>query len=288
MSTMWKDTIFLQKQSIRFGGKLFAIEQPMIMGILNLTPDSFFDGGKYKNEKQILQRVGAMLKEGADIIDIGAYSSRPGAKDISQKTELERLKKIVPVIVKEFPGAILSIDTFRSEVASWGVEHGISMINDISGGTLDKKMFETVAGLGVPYVLMHMKGSPQTMNDLVNYKDIANEILYYFSDRISEARKSGIHDIIIDPGFGFAKDLEGNYQLMKSLDRFHMFQLPLLVGISRKSMVNKVIDVKSEGALYGTVALNTIALISGACLLRVHDVKAAVDARGIVSYWQNA
>ena len=247
------------------------------MGILNITPDSFFDGGIYKDEKSILSQVEKMLTEGATIIDVGAYSSRPGANAVSSEEELQRILPIVRLLVKKFPKIILSIDTFRSSVAQGCLEVGAVMINDISAGKLDEQMLATVAEFKVPYIMMHLKGTPQTMQKHTDYKDLLQEVLYYFSERVASARALGLHDIIIDPGFGFAKTLEQNYQLLRSLELFQTFNLPLLTGLSRKSMIYKVLDAKPQEALNGTTALNMLALTKGASILRVHDVKEAVE-----------
>lgn len=284
---MWKDTTFLNNFSLNFQGKIWLIDRPQVIGILNLTPDSFFDGGKYNNETLILQRVEEMLEEGADILDLGAYSSRPGADHISQEEELKRLIPALSAIAKEFPSAKISVDTFRSEVAKQAIDHGAGMINDISGGILDQSMFEVVAKLNVPYVIMHMRGNPQSMNQMAEYEDLIGDLVQFFSVQIKKARNAGISDLILDPGFGFAKNLEGNYLALKQMSQFKIFNLPLLVGFSRKSMVNKVLNINAENALNGTTVLNTIALLNNAVFLRVHDVKEAVEAVKIVSFYQN-
>lgn len=247
------------------------------MGILNITPNSFYDGGKFADEKSILQHVSQMLLEGADFIDIGAYSSKPNASFVSELEETSRMVPVVKAIIREFPDAILSVDTFRSAVARAGIENGAAMINDIAAGKLDDAMLETVAQLQVPYIMMHMRGNPQTMQTLTQYDDLVKEILFYFSERISTARSLGINDLIIDPGFGFAKSLAQNYELMHKLDLFKMLELPLLAGISRKSMIYKTLEISADEALNGTTILNTIALTKGAKILRVHDVKEAVE-----------
>ncbi|MDX1277841.1 dihydropteroate synthase [Oceanihabitans sediminis] len=264
--------------TINCKGKLIDLSTPKVMGILNLTPDSFYDGGKYKNESEILSQVYIMLKNGATFIDIGAYSSRPNAVHISEEEELNRLLPIIALILKEFPEIIISIDTFRSEVAKQTIETGAAMINDISAGVLDKKMLQTVANLQVPYILMHMKGTPQTMQQQTDYKNMMKEIIFYFSERVSEAKKLGIKDIIIDPGFGFAKTTAQNFDLLKQLELFKILELPLLAGISRKSMIYKTLNTTPQEALNGTTVLNTIALQKGASILRVHDVKEATEA----------
>lgn len=247
------------------------------MGILNVTPNSFYDGRKYTDHKQILNHVEKMLTDGANFIDVGGYSSKPNAELVSEDEELSRVLPIIQKIVKEFPNAIISIDTFRSEVAKQSVENGAAIINDISAGCLDVKMIETVAKLQVPYIMMHMKGNPQTMQSLANYENIVKEMLFYFSEKVALARSFGINDLILDPGFGFAKTIEQNFEVLNKLELFEMLELPLLVGLSRKSMVYKTLETTSEFALNGTTSLNTIALIKGAKILRVHDVKEAVE-----------
>lgn len=262
------------------------LDTPKVMGILNVTPDSFFDGGKYQSDKQILDQAGQMLREGADMIDVGGYSTRPGAEQISEEIETERSVNAIRLIKKEFPEAIISIDTFRSEIARRAIAEGAAMINDISGGELDSKMFDTVANLNVPYVLMHMRGNPQTMTQLTSYENIVKEVLKYFHEKISVLTSLGVKDIIIDPGFGFAKTREQNFQLLNKLDQFGVLGLPLLAGLSRKSMVWKTLDVKPEDALNGTIVLNTIALTKGASILRVHDVKACVETIRVMNAYR--
>lgn len=258
-------------------GKLIDLSTPKVMGILNLTPDSFYDGGKYKNESEILSQVYMMLKNGATFIDVGAYSSRPGAIDISVEEESNRLIPIVELIIKEFPDALISIDTFRSQVAKLGIESGAALINDISAGKLDNNMMTTVANLRVPYIMMHMKGSPQTMANETQYDDLVHDIMLYFSERLAEARKLGIIDTIIDPGFGFAKTREQNFKLLNHLELFKNIDRPILVGLSRKSMIYKTLNTSPSDALNGTSVLNTIALQKKANILRVHDIKEAVE-----------
>ncbi|OUR92177.1 dihydropteroate synthase [Flavobacteriales bacterium 34_180_T64] len=247
------------------------------MGILNVTPDSFYDGGMYKNTSELLSQVYIMLKEGATFIDVGAYSSRPNAEDISENTELKRILPIIELILKEFPEALLSIDTFRSKIAKNCIEVGASIINDISGGKLDKNMLQTVANLQVPYIMMHMKGTPQNMQSQTGYDNLVKDILFYFSERIAAARAYGIVDIIIDPGFGFAKTTAHNYELLRQLEILKTLNLPILAGLSRKSMIYKPLKISAKEALNGTSVLNTIALQKGASILRVHDVKEAVE-----------
>jgi dihydropteroate synthase len=258
-------------------GSLIDLQQPKVMGVLNLTPDSFYDGGKYKGEKSILTRTEQMLAEGATFIDIGAYSSRPGADDISVDEELKRITPVVSLLVEKFPDIILSVDTFKSQVAEKCIEYGAAIINDISAGVLDPLMMETVARLKVPYIMMHMQGTPQTMKDLNNYDDLVEDICFYFSEKIAAARALGIHDLIIDPGFGFAKNIAQNYELLQKFSLFQTFEVPLLAGLSRKSMIYKVLGTSPDKALNGTTALNMVALEKGANILRVHDVKEAVE-----------
>ena len=253
------------------------------MGILNVTPDSFFDGGKYKNDSELLSQVYVMLKEGATFIDVGAYSSRPQAEHISTETELKRMLPIVELLVKEFPDILLSIDTFRSDVAKQSVEAGAAMINDISAGKLDKNMLSTVAKLHVPYIMMHMKGSPQTMQQETVYKDLVKDVLFYFSERIAKAHALGIVDLIVDPGFGFAKTQKQNFELLNHLELFKMIDKPLLAGLSRKSMIYKSLETSADHALNGTSILNTIVLQKGASILRVHDVKEAMECVKLIN-----
>lgn len=264
--------------TINCKGQLIDLSIPKVMGILNITPNSFFDGGKYKSEKELLSQTEIMLTDGATFIDLGAYSSKPNAEFVSEEEEISRIVPVVELILKHFPDTILSIDTFRSEVAKICVENGAAIINDISAGSLDEKMMETVAELQVPYIMMHMRGTPQTMQTLTEYENIIKEMLYYFSEKTARARSFGINDLIIDPGFGFAKTLEQNYEVLQQLELFQMLELPLLVGFSRKSMIYKPLNSTSEQALNGTTVLNTLALTKGARILRVHDVKEAMES----------
>ena len=263
--------------NINCNGNLIDLSTPKVMGILNVTPNSFYDGGKHKEINSIIHQVDKMLSEGADFIDIGAYSSKPSTEFVSEEEEIKRLVPIVKSLVETFPNIILSVDTFRAQVAKASVENGVAMVNDIAAGLLDDKMLETVAALKVPYIMMHMRGNPQTMQSLTNYNDIVKEMIFYFSERIQKARSSGISDIIIDPGFGFAKTLEQNYEVLHKMELFSMLELPLLAGISRKSMIYKVLEKTPQEALNGTSVLNTIALQKGAKILRVHDVKEAME-----------
>ena len=268
---------------INVKGQLMDLSQPKVMGILNVTPDSFYAESRLQTEKEIILRLQEMENEGASIMDIGAYSSRPNAQHISIEEEMERLRNCLTLVNKECPNAIVSIDTFRADIAKMCVEeYGAAMINDISAGNMDKQMFATIAQLGVPYIIMHMQGTPQDMQSDPHYDNLLKEVFYYFSEKISKLRDLGVKDIILDPGFGFGKTLEHNYQLMNHLEEFSTFELPLLVGISRKSMIYKLLGTSPEEALNGTTALNTISLLKGANILRVHDVKAAVEAVNIV------
>ncbi|MBP9849150.1 MAG: dihydropteroate synthase [Flavobacterium sp.] len=269
--------------TINCNSRLIDLNLPKVMGILNVTPNSFYDGGKHNEINSIMHQVDKMLSEGADFIDIGAYSSKPSAEFVSEEEEIKRLVPIIKELVDHFPSIVLSVDTFRANVAKVAVEHGAGIINDISAGLLDEKMLETVADLKVPYIMMHMRGNPQTMQTLTNYEDIVKEMIFYFSERIQKARSFGISDIVIDPGFGFAKTLEQNYEVLHKMELFSMLELPLLAGISRKSMIYKVLENSPQEALNGTSVLNTIALQKGAKILRVHDVKEAVECIKLVS-----
>ncbi|MEO0045491.1 MAG: Dihydropteroate synthase [Bacteroidota bacterium] len=263
--------------TINCRGTLIDLALPKVMGILNVTPNSFFDGGKYADEKSLLSQVEKMLTEGATFIDIGAYSSKPSAEFVSETEETERLIPIVKTVLKHFPETLISVDTFRANVAKAGIENGACIINDIAAGSLDENMMKTVAELQVPYIMMHMKGNPQTMQSLAQYENVTKEVVFYFSEKIAQARSLGINDLIIDPGFGFAKTLEQNFEVMNNLELFQMLDLPILVGISRKSMIYKTLDTSAEFALNGTTVLNTIALQKGSNILRVHDVKEAIE-----------
>lgn len=263
--------------TINCKGTLIDVTTPKVMGILNVTPNSFYDGGKFKNEKEFLMQTEKMLMDGATFIDIGSYSSKPNAATISHEEELSRIAPIVTSILKQFPDTILSIDTFRSNVALHCLENGAAMINDISAGALDEKMFETIAKYNVPYCMMHLRGTPQTMLSLTKYEAVVNEILYYFSEKVALARSYGIHDLLIDPGFGFAKTSEQSYEILQKLELFTALQLPILTGFSRKSMIYKTLKNSPEEALNGTTVLNTIALMKGSKILRVHDVKEAME-----------
>jgi dihydropteroate synthase len=270
------------KKSINAGGRLITFEKPGVMGILNITPDSFFEGSRVSSVQQAVKTAEKMLTEGADFLDLGAYSSRPGATDISQDEELDRLIPVVRALVQEFPDAVLSIDTFRSAVADAAVSEGAHLINDISAGDLDPAMIDTIARLKVPYLIMHMKGTPQTMKNLAQYDDVVTEVYQYLYNKIQQLKLAGIKDYIVDPGFGFAKTIDHNYELLQQFDLFKMIGAPVLAGLSRKSMIWKTLDIDSKDALNGTTVLNTIALMKGADILRVHDVKAAVEVVKLV------
>ncbi|RDK84705.1 dihydropteroate synthase [Marinirhabdus gelatinilytica] len=258
-------------------GNLIDLAIPKVMGIINVTPDSFYDGGKTTVLRDIVAQAEKMVAAGTTFLDIGGYSSRPGAKDITVNEELERLIPVVETLSKEFPETYLSVDTFRNAVAEQAVNAGAAIVNDISGGMLDAEMLPTVGKLKVPYILMHMKGTPQTMNSLAQYKNVTKELLYYFSERIALARKAGINDIVVDPGFGFAKKREHSFELLKHLELFKTMEVPLLVGVSRKSFIYKTLENTPQEALNGTTVLNTLALQKGASILRVHDVKEAKE-----------
>jgi dihydropteroate synthase len=264
--------------TINCKGQLIDLSTPKVMGILNVTPDSFYDGGKFIYDKEILVQVEKMLQDGATFIDIGGQSSKPNAVIVSVDDELDRVLSVINLILKNFPDAILSIDTFNSKVARLGIESGAAIINDISAGMLDDEMMKTVAQLQVPYIMMHMRGTPQTMQKLTNYDNLIKEILFYFSEKVAQARRLGINDLIIDPGFGFAKTVEQNFELLNKLELLQMLELPILAGVSRKSMIYKTLETSAENALNGTTVLNTIALTKGANIVRVHDVKEAVES----------
>ncbi len=271
-------TFFLKKNTINCKGKLLNLDELHVMGILNLTPDSFFDGGSHTNEKLVVEKVQQMLNDGATFIDVGGYSSRPGAADVSEAEELNRVLPVVKLLAKEFPDILISVDTFRSNVAAKCVEAGAAMINDISAGELDAQMFETVKALQVPYVMMHMQGTPQNMQQNPVYENVTLEVLQYFAKKINQLNQLGVNDIIIDPGFGFGKTVEHNYELLNHLEDLRITELPILVGFSRKSMINKVLHTTPQEALNGTSVLNTLALSKGANILRVHDVLEAKQA----------
>jgi len=272
-------TKFLKRKStINLNGHLIDLAKPVVMGIMNVTPDSFFDGGKYKTEKKVIKRAEDILEQGGTIIDIGAISTQPGAEAISTKDEIDRLLPAVKAVKKAFPQAYISIDTYRSWVALKVIEEcGPCIVNDVSGGNFDVHMFDTIGKLGVPYILMHMQGTPLKMQQNPVYEDIIRDISLFFTDRVKKLAKAGVKDVIIDPGFGFGKTLAHNYELLNRLDSFKVFQLPVLVGVSRKSMIFKLLGAKPEDALNGTSVVNSLALMGGADILRVHDVREAVE-----------
>ncbi len=279
---MLKDTFFKTKFTLNCKGKIINLSTPIVMGVINIGPDSFFDGGRYRNKLDYIDRADKLLGQGAAILDLGAASSRPGASLIDPNLEKRRLLPALEVILKKFPDAIISIDTYNASVAEEAIEAGAHIINDISAGSIDEKMFETVARLQVPYIMMHMKGTPENMQENPVYHDPVKEIVFYFAQKTHKLRQLGLHDIILDPGFGFGKSLEDNYRLLYGLDYFRIFELPLMVGFSRKSMINKVLGTKPEEALNGTTVVNTIALQKGAKILRVHDAREAMEAIKIV------
>jgi len=269
--------------TINCKGTLVDLSSPKVMGILNITPDSFFDGGKYKNEGDILSQVEKMLRHGATFIDVGAYSSRPGAKHISEEEELNRIVPVINLLVKNFPEIIISVDTFRSRVAQETINAGAAIINDISGGKMDKNMFSTAANLQVPYILMHMLGTPQNMQKNPVYNDVTKEIISFFAAQIDKLHQLKLNDIIIDVGFGFGKTIDHNFEILKNLSLFKSLDAPILAGISRKSMLYKTLNISAQEALNATTSANTIALLNGANILRVHDVREAIEAVKIVN-----
>jgi dihydropteroate synthase len=277
-----KNTVFQQKLTLNVRGTLMDLSKPKIMGVLNLTPDSFYDGGRNNSLADALRKTEQLLSEGADLLDLGAYSSRPDAEHITEELEFERMIPVIRAIAKEFPKALLSVDTFRSGIAKAAVGEGADLINDISAGAMDSDMFKTIAELKVPYIMMHMRGTPQTMASQTNYTNLIVEIAQYFAEKIQALKELGVKDLIIDPGFGFAKTLEQNYELLGKLEHLKITGHPILAGLSRKSMIYKLLDTDAEHALNGTTAANTIALLNGATILRVHDVQAAIEAVKIV------
>ena len=269
--------------SLNIGGRLIELAHPIVMGILNATPDSFYSASRVESEKEIVQRALQIISEGGDIIDVGAYSTRPGADEVTLEEEMNRLRYALDIVTKVAPEAIISVDTFRADVAKMCVEEcGAHIVNDISGGTMDRRMFRTVAHLGVPYVLTHIQGTPQTMQQQCQYEDLIADIMLYFSQCVNDLRALGVKDIILDPGFGFGKTLAQNYELMQHLDDFSEFDLPLLVGVSRKSMIHQLLGVTPAESLTGTTALQTVALTKGANIIRAHDVREAVESISIV------
>lgn len=270
-------------KTINCKGQLVDLSTPRVMGILNVTPDSFYSGNRFNSDKEVLRQAEKLLEEGADFIDVGGYSSRPDAADVTLTEELQRVIPAVELILKNFPNALLSIDTFRSPVAQEAIEAGAALVNDISAGGLDPAMLSTVGRLQVPYIMMHMRGTPQTMQQHTDYENLLETVIYYFTERMAAARKEGIHDLIIDPGYGFAKTVEQNFELLKQSDLLLSLESPILVGLSRKSMIYKSLSITPQEALNGTTVLHTVALQKGASILRVHDVKEAVEC---VRLWQ--
>ena len=278
---MVKD-IFPTKKTLNLRGELYNLDSPKVMGILNVTPDSFFDGGKYLVEERIIKRIQILYEEGTDFIDIGGYSTRPGAEEITEEEEIKRIKNAIELVTKYYPNAFISIDTFRSGVAQVALDKGACMVNDITGGSMDPKMLDAVAKHNVPLILMHMRGTPSTMQTMTNYTNLITDLVDELKLNCDRALNKGINDIIIDPGFGFAKTLDQNYELLKNLDYFKVLGFPMLAGISRKSMIYKHLKISPEDALNGTSVLNTFALLHGANILRVHDVKAAKEVIQLV------
>jgi len=280
-----EDTFFQVKKTLNCNGRLLDLSTPAVMGILNFTPDSFYDGGRLNNDQSIINTIESMISAGVDIIDIGGQSTKPGSTRISSADEWKRVSGPLQLIRKQFPGIIISIDTFYSEVAKNAIEEGVSIINDISAGEFDSNMHSLVASKKIPYVLMHMKGEPKTMQENPQYDNVTEEVLQFFIHKVHRLKEMGIVDVILDPGFGFGKNVNHNYELLRNLSLLKMIGHPILAGISRKSMITKVLQVKPQDALTGTVALNTIALLNGASILRVHDIKEANDVRKIVEQY---
>lgn len=279
----FKDTFFSKNRSLNCGGKLLDLTIPKVMGILNVTPDSFYDGGKYEDADEILKKVRCMIDEGADIIDIGGMSTRPGSEPVSEDEEFRRIMMAIEVIREQYPEIIISLDTYRSGTVRAAVrEFSVGIINDISGGEMDPDMFDTIADLRIPYIIMHMKGSPRTMQNNIYYEDIISEMLEYFAEKVTKLKSLGLNDIVIDPGFGFSKSIEQNFHLLHHLNVFQAFELPVMAGISRKSMIYKTLGTEPSASLNGTTVLNTVALLNGVNILRVHDVREAVQAVQLV------
>lgn len=273
----------MNSKTINIKGQLLSLDEPQVMGILNVTPDSFYAGSRKQTEAAIIDRIETILREGASIIDVGGYSSRPDAAEVSETEEMQRLEMALQPLLQHYPDVVVSVDTFRSSVARQCVEkYGVAMINDISGGELDERMFDTVAQLRVPYIMVHMRGTPQTMQQQTDYEDVTADLLKYFSQKLERLFRLGVNDVILDPGFGFSKTLTQNYELMRHLGDFRIFGLPLLVGVSRKSMIYKLLETTPEESLNGTTVLHAYALLQGADILRVHDVRAAKEAIRIV------
>lgn len=275
----------VSKKTLNIRGRLLDLSEPVVMGILNVTPDSFFSGSRVGSEDEIIGRAGQMLLEGAGMIDIGGYSTRPGAREVEPEEESDRIESAVTPLAKYFPELVISVDTFRSEVAERGIRSGAHIVNDVAGGTLDSEMFDTVARLRVPYILMHMRGTPQTMNQLTDYQNLVPDVLRDLKQKADVLRAKGVADLIIDPGFGFAKSIPQNFVLMRHLSDFGLLGYPVLAGISRKTTIYKTLNISADEALNGTTVLNTLALQQGASILRVHDVRPAAEA---VKLWMAA
>lgn len=284
---MWKEPFFCPKKTLNCKGKIINLSSPLVMGVMNITPDSFYDGGRLTHSWDVIKLAEQLLRDGAQLLDMGAASSRPGAGFIDPKEEQQRLLPALKAVVRHFPEAIISVDTYHSTTARMAVDAGASMINDVSAGRFDPKMFPAIAELGVPYVIMHMQGQPDNMQKAPAYRHLVREVAGFFSEKTEKLRELGVHDIIIDPGFGFGKTLEQNYQLLANLEYFSVFDLPLMVGVSRKSMINKVLSTSPEQALNGTTVLNTLALSKGADILRVHDAREAMEAIKIINFYNS-
>lgn len=277
----------ITKKTLNVAGKLLDLSTPRVMGVLNITPDSFYEGSRFDVSADILQKAYQMVEEGATFIDVGGYSTRPNAADVPESVELERVLPVVELLKKHLPDVIVSIDTFRANVARQAVEAGAGVINDVSGGTLDAAMFDTVAKLGVPYVLMHLRGNPQTMAQLNHYQDLTAEVIQELQAQLYKLQQLGAKDIVVDPGFGFAKNIDQNFEMLNQLEAFELLERPVLVGISRKSMIWRTLQIEPAEALNGTSVLNTVALLKGAAILRVHDVRQATEAIKLVQQLKN-
>ncbi len=282
-----KDTIFNSNISLNCQGKLIEFNEPIIMGIINTTPDSFYKDSRIQSNKLILQQIDTFIKEGVDVIDIGGYSSRPGADDVDEQEEINRILPAITSIKKKFPNLLISIDTFRPQVAKIALENGANIINDISGGQYDDSIFKIAADFSAPYIMMHMRGTPKTMQSLTQYNHLIKDLIYFFSEQIQLAQKQGVKDIIIDPGLGFGKTLNQNYEIIKYLELFKVLEKPILIGASRKSMLYKLLNTTPENSLNATSVINTFALLNGANILRVHDVKEAVEVKKIINKIEN-
>jgi len=284
---MAKESLFSPQKTLNLKGKIMNLSTPLVMGIINITTDSFYDGNKFKTTWDVVKHAEKLLEQGAHILDIGAASTRPGARLAAPADEAEKLRPVIHAIIRRFPETVLSVDTYNSQTATMAIGEGACMVNDVSAGQIDPAMFQTVASLKVPYVLMHMQGTPENMQQNPTYQDIAKEIASFFSKKIHVLNQLGVHDVILDPGFGFGKTLEDNFRLLNELDYFRIFNLPVMAGLSRKSMIYKVLGTGPEEALNGTLSANTIALLKGASILRVHDVREAVEAVKIVEMYKS-